>query len=138
MAQAAPYKTLHLYDTFEGLPHDDIPGGHHRKGEFAASLDEVKVALKGCPNVLYHPGFFPDTAVDVRYCCVHIDADLYQSTADAIDFFWPRLVMGGMLIFDDFENGYCPGVKQAILERGLLYKQTTPMQCVVEKQPKML
>ena len=36
MAQAAPGKLLHLFDTFTGLPSDD-PEGKHREGEFCAS-----------------------------------------------------------------------------------------------------
>jgi hypothetical protein len=116
MASACPGKALHLFDTFAGLPGD---GGNHHKGEFAASEAEVRKYLAG-QNVQFHPGFFPATTAGLnhlRFACVHIDGDLYQSTADALDFFWPRMVEGGAMLLDDWDWPDTPGVTKAIKER---------------------
>ena len=39
---------------------------------------------------------------DRRFSFVHIDVDLYRSTLDSLSFFYPRLVAGGVLLFDDY------------------------------------
>lgn len=125
MLQCCPDKLIHLYDTFQGLP-DDIPG-FRKKGDFAWPMEKVQELLRGY-RIEFHPGLFPSTAVDGKYCCVHIDGDLYQTTIDAIDFFVPRLVEGGILVFDDWLYPECPGVEQAIKERGLQVKDSVKSQ----------
>ena len=118
IAEAVPEKVLHLFDTFAGLPEDDTaPGGHHKQGEFACPLAQVQANLAG-RNVRFHPGLFPGTTAglpaDLHYCFVHVDCDLYRGTVDAIQYFWPRLVTGGVLLFDDFDWPKCPGVALAV------------------------
>jgi hypothetical protein len=119
IAAALPGKTVHLFDTFEGLPEDDEEGAGHRKGDFACGVEEVRRFLAGY-NVLFHPGRFPSTTGPLgegnRFCFVHLDADTFQSTADGIRYFWPRLTPGGILMFDDYGWPHCPGVKRAIDE----------------------
>jgi hypothetical protein len=137
LAAGAPDKTLHLFDTFAGLPRDETLAGVHKVGEFAAGPDEVRALLSG-RKVELHPGFFPETAAalpDARYCLVHVDADLYESTLAAIDYFWPRTVPGGALVFDDVDWHHAPGVNRALAERGLLaaLERTTPQQGFVRK-----
>jgi O-methyltransferase len=138
ISQANPHKCLHLFDNFVGgLPHDDIPEGHHKKGEFACSMDEVETAL-GSASYWIHDGYFPDTTKDCphdqQFCFVHLDADLYQSTKDGIEYFWPRLVKDGIICFDDFLWPHCPGVAKAIKE--CLPHETifvNPIQCHIRK-----
>ena len=115
-ALLAPERCLHLYDTFEGIPEDDQEPAGHKKGEFAADLEDVQNYLSG-ENVVFHPGTFPDTAVNGQFAFVHVDADTYQSTKAAIEWFWPRMTPGGILAFDDYDGENCPGVKRAIEEK---------------------
>lgn len=56
----------------------------------------------------------------MKFSFVHLDGDLYQTTADALDWFWPRMVPGGVIILDDVDWPKCPGVNRALEERGLL------------------
>lgn len=114
LASDHPDRTLHLFDTFAGMP---ISGknDHHEIGEFPASLDDVK-KLVG-EKAQYHVGLFPDTTKGLefeKYSFVHIDADQEQSTFDACTYFWPRLAPGGVMLFDDYEWRDCPGVKMAM------------------------
>jgi O-methyltransferase len=132
IATACPEKTVHLYDTFEGMPVDDLMPNGHLKGHFAARIEDVREYLQGL-NVQFHQGWFPATAVDTTYCFAHIDGDIYQTTLDAIDFFWPRLTPGGKMIFDDYRWQACLGVERAILERNLTVEETVPFQCVATK-----
>lgn len=71
-------------------------------------------------NVYLHQGRFPKTITselnEARFCFVHFDGAFYETTRDAISFFFPRLVPGGVLLFDDWEWAACPGVKRALPE----------------------
>ncbi len=113
-------KNVHLFDTFSGMPTPDAQKDVHRKGDFAdTSLQEVERYLQDCPNVRLHPGMFPSTAQpikDTTFCFVHIDADIYRSVTDCCQFFYPRMVRGGVMIFDDYGVRSCPGAKQAVDE----------------------
>ena len=112
-------KALRLFDTFTGIPEQAEAIDLHRAGDFAdTSLAAVRQLLAGYPRVRFHPGLFPATATGpsagARYCFVHVDADLYRSVADCCAFFHPRLVPGGMIVFDDYGFPSCPGVRQAV------------------------
>ena len=122
MKRVAPDKTLHVFDTFAGNPHDD-PLCHHKVGEWAVSLEEVKNVVG---DAEFHPGVFPESAAFSgnhytagnlgNFCFVYVDMDTYQSTRAAIDFFWPRLPPGGAMVFDDYEWEPCAGVAKAVDE----------------------
>lgn len=106
-AQANGRIALHLFDTFAGMPasaNDDL--SDHKQGDFGdTSLQAVQAYLREFPAVSFHPGAIPDTfsQVDVmRFSFVHIDVDLYQSAKDCCEFFYPRMVQGGIMIFDDY------------------------------------
>ncbi len=120
IAKTCPQKTVHLFDTFSGMPEVESGTDVHRKGDFAdTSLESVKKFLGDCGNVVFHPGFFPDTAGpvrDVKFSFVYADMDIYQSTKSFLEFFYPRMVCGGVMMFDDYEWRGCPGVKKAISE----------------------
>ncbi len=129
----APEKTCHAYDTFEGLPSGE-PNGHSQ-GDFKVNFLDVRKYLMDCPNVILHKGFFPMTAVDETYCFAHIDCDLYTSCCSAIDYFWPRMVPGGYMVFDDYKWKMCPGIERAIKDRFPPNKieETVFPQCRIKK-----
>ena len=109
---------VYLFDTFDGMPDTDIVD-KHQKGDFNdTSLESVKAYLSDRNNVTLMPGFFPETTkgIDTKFSFVHIDADIYQSTKDALEYFYPRLLPGGILMFDDYYWPLCPGVNLAIEE----------------------
>lgn len=96
------------------------PGdGAFQPGDFAdTSVVTVRNRLAGSPGVEFHPGFFPETAATpvlraTRFQFVHLDLDLYRSTLDALEFFYPRLLPGAMLVSHDYGDASVPGVKQA-------------------------
>ena len=118
-----------IFDSFAGLSapsqEDAIEGEgaqvgrlRHmtRAGNFAASLDKVKAALSAFPRIDYFPGWIPAAFPKedgVRYRFVHVDVDVYQPTRDSIEYFYPRLVPGGVIVCDDYN---WPGARQAIEE----------------------
>lgn len=114
-------KSVYLFDSFEGMmENDEDKSGLHSKGNFSdVSLEEVQQYLKDKPNCKFFKGWFPKSAEflsDEKFSFVHVDMDYYQSTKSCIDIFWNRLVLNGVMIFDDYEWMACPGVKKALDE----------------------
>jgi len=118
----APDKTLHLFDTFEGFPKNDLT---NESGEAATytpqhfadtSLEKVKARFKGFDNFKCYPGQFSEqcqTVKDVKFCFVSLDVDLAQPTAQGLDFFYERLVPGGVIIVHDYNHKW-PGLVEAV------------------------
>jgi hypothetical protein len=109
-------KTIHVFDTFEGLPDPGAVDVNFLKGAYAHSLESVQEFLKGLP-VEFHKGMFPESASSSRHCrfsFVHLDVDLYQSTLDCLKFFYPRMNLGGIIITHDYISS--DGVNRAFEE----------------------
>jgi O-methyltransferase len=112
-------RRLFLYDSFSGFEVDDSSGGIFHRGAFSdSSLDSVKEYLSDRGNCLYFQGWLPDSAKSFRnpLCFIHMDMDHYESTLDSLRLFWPLVVSGGAVVFDDWEDSCCPGVKRAVEE----------------------
>lgn len=117
ICEAKGDKELHLFDTFEGLP--EVSGHDVRFSQkmFSISAENVRKRLAGYQNVHIHQGLFPATGKPVenhRFAFVHLDLDIYQSTREALEFFYPRLVPGGILITHDYPSS--AGVSLAFTE----------------------
>lgn len=144
LRRLAPEKHLHIFDTWEGTPYDD-PLCHHKRGEWAVPLEECQKLVGNGEATHYHQGIFPSSLVglDTRdsrlqgYCFVYVDMDTEQATRHAIEFFWPRLVMGGKIVFDDFAWLACRGVEKAVREvfsNNQLIIIPSLYTCVIEKR----
>jgi hypothetical protein len=117
--QFAPNRELYLFDTFEGFPEEHAkrdPTGTGTGG-YASGLDQVRDFVGDDPAIKYCKGMFPETASMVpestKFALVHLDCDLYTPTKAAMEFFYPRLAPGGLLILHDYHSGCWPGVTQA-------------------------
>jgi O-methyltransferase len=111
-------RELHLFDSFEGLPQlsDQDRGSGFKRGQYRSREMEIRAHVSAFPNVFIHKGWFPQTADAVRdrnFSLVHVDVDLYEPTRDALEFFYPRLSSGGILVSHDC---YTPGVGRAFEE----------------------
>ena len=118
IAEAKRGRALHLFDTFEGLPGVDASGDPlFSRGQFDSSEDAVRRYLQGYPDVFIYKGIFPATAGPItgsRFSFVHLDVDIYESTAKSLEFFYPRMSRGAMLISHDYM--WAEGVKRAFTE----------------------
>lgn len=106
---------LHLFDVFDTLQvAREIPPGADEAairdhfGQTHGNRDQVERLLAPYDAVHLHPGVFPGSVGaeldDTRFSFVHLDMDLPGSTRDGLAFFHPRLVPGGILIGDDYED----------------------------------
>ena len=117
IAEAKGERTLHLFDTFDGLPDSGDGDPLFQRGQFPSSVDKVKAYLATYPNVHFYKGLFPDTAgpvKDKQFSFVHLDVDIYESTAAALAFFYPRMAKGALLVSHDYM--WAEGVKRAFDE----------------------
>ncbi len=112
-------RTVFLFDTFEGFDRADLAGRDSEKPvEFGdTSLDAVRqVAGTACAQFIKgrFPGSIPSEVYERRFAIVHLDCDLYEPTRAALDFFYPRLSSGGMLILHDYGGVYWDGIQRAV------------------------
>lgn len=110
--------TLHLFDTFSGMPATDPRRDLHQPGDFAdTSLDAVMTRVGHPGLVHYHPGLIPTTFATLEHTSIafaHIDVDIHKAVLDCCEFILPRLVIGGVMVFDDYGFPTCPGARQAV------------------------
>ncbi len=117
----APQKKFYLFDTFEGFPDGYADKGDERFKDTAIEL--VKKNIGNLDNIIFKQGIFPDTARGLeheRFAFVMLDLDTYKSTLAGLEFFYPRLNMGGYLFVHDYhslESGVRPAVDEFLKSR---------------------
>lgn len=125
--EQTPERQHHVFDSFEGLSapvEADAPGDPRAHawsaGELAEPLDLVRRNLAGFESrVRFYPGWIPDRfdeVRDIRVAFCHIDVDLYEPTLQSLQFFYDRVVPGGLLVCDDYGYVDCPGATRAFDE----------------------
>lgn len=115
-------RAFYLFDTFEGFTEADLAQEDQTEDRFSTtmfadtSVDKVKMYINGNDNLRFKPGFFPDTTEGLEsenFALVHIDADLYAPTIAALNYFYPKLNKGGVIIVHDY-NHHWDGIPKAL------------------------
>jgi O-methyltransferase len=120
---------LHLIDSFEGISRpvtEDEFDAHSGdgsvfranvpKGTLSSPIDVVKSTMRDFPGTSIHQGWIPDVfggLPETRWAFVHIDVDLYEPTRDCLEYFYPRLCDGGVIVCDDYVAPFFPGAQRA-------------------------
>ena len=131
---AFPDRTIHLFDTFEGFPAEDVEIeqaqglSRAKAGDFSeTAADMVEQRLPYPERAVFHKGYFPatfDGCEEKTFAFVSVDADLYAPTAAALPRFFDRLSPGGVLLIHDVNGTQFSGAGKAVrefcAERGLL------------------
>jgi hypothetical protein len=131
-------RTLHLFDTFEGMPPPGEVDVQHSTRETAAQilnrgerLEDVNnewayaplggvrrtMSETGYPLVRFIQGKVEETlpgSAPAQIALLRLDTDWYESTRHELEHLYPRLVDGGVLIIDDY--GYWDGARKAVDE----------------------
>ncbi len=124
MHQMDASRKLHLFDTFGGFDPKDLNVEKNKDDRYSTTnfsdttLDSVKALFADTALVSFYPGYFPDTTkslTEKTFALVHIDADLYLPTIEALKFFYPKVSAGGVLIIHDYNHTW-DGIKKAIDE----------------------
>lgn len=121
-------RKLYMFDTFEGFLNEktkrdcdetwqntlksinetfDNPNWEHMLEEF-----------KYPENCIIKKGYFPDSAegIEDTFAFVSLDVDVYAGTKSGLEWFWPKLSKGGIIMIHDYNCNNCPGVRKAVDE----------------------
>ncbi|HET7434485.1 MAG TPA: TylF/MycF/NovP-related O-methyltransferase [Thermoanaerobaculia bacterium] len=124
-------KRIHGFDSFVGfdasIAKDLELGGAEdptkRVGGFSntsLALVQSKLRRFGVQDVVtLYDGFFKETlprAADQTFCFVHLDCDIYESYKTTLEFFYPRMVRGGVILLDEYDDPPWPGCNLAVDE----------------------
>lgn len=117
MAFRGSSRLVHLFDSFEGLSSPGSSDGDYWvAGELSASENFLHATLAGFDNYRAYKGWIPErfeAVADKKFSFIHIDVDLYRPTLESLEFFYPRMAQGGLILMDDYGFTSCPGAKQA-------------------------
>ncbi|MDP4281643.1 MAG: TylF/MycF/NovP-related O-methyltransferase [Bacteroidota bacterium] len=117
-------REFHLFDTFEGFTITDLKeetgdaASYTQRNFSDTSVRKVRERVGDSEKIRIHPGHFPETAKDLaemKFSLVNIDADLYLPTKAGLEFFYPRLSPGGVILVHD-HNSRWKGILRAIAE----------------------
>lgn len=108
-------KQVWLYDSFMGLPENNESC---IQGAMCTAAEDLIANFKrdGLRQPIIVAGWFNQLAsgdLPDRICFAHLDGDLYGSTLDALRAVYYKMVIGGVILIDDYEEPYFPGVKKA-------------------------
>ena len=137
MHAAAPRKTIHAFDSFEGIPlpsnrDDQMPGikyltkeeqnalpdaGKQKlksSGATAVSLEafitNLSIANVNLDKITIYKGWFEKTVEKARIdkiAILRLDGDLYNSTLVCLQHLFPLVIEEGIVIIDDWELEGC-------------------------------
>jgi O-methyltransferase len=111
-------RTMRLFDTFTGMKETDPNKDRIRPGDLGdTSLESVQALVGTADWIDYRQGWIPGTFDGIggdTIAFAHIDVDLHDSIIDCCKFVYPRMVPGGVMLFDDYGFPATPGARAAI------------------------
>ena len=127
---------MYLYDSWDSMKEEDLAKSEITNiGRYSnLNVERTKKNLIDFQNnLIYNVGYIPDSfsaSSPDKIIYLHIDLNSTKPTIDALNFFFPRLLEGGIIIFDDYGNTGYPDTKKQIDEffknkPGVLMKSPT-------------
>jgi hypothetical protein len=128
LAQNNISKKVYGFDSFEGFPDRAHPDASEISAidtygsatDTSYELVQSKIdSLNLAEQVILIKGFFSSSLYaveDRQFCFVHLDCDLYESYRDCLTFFYDRMVLGGVILFDEYNDPPWPGCNRAVDE----------------------
>ena len=119
-------KHIYALDSFEGFPKDEVEQ-EKTEGLSSCQPDEfTSTSIEYVTKKMHRlgvgeyvtpvKGFFQDTlaSLDHDWCFAFVDCDLRDSLLYCAELIWPRLVSGGCIIFDDYNNQVYRGARVGV------------------------
>lgn len=97
----------YLYDTFAGIPPNQIGAGHVSPQAYAdpALFGRVERRFEKYPNIEVIQGRVPEVLAEVapqRIAFLHLDMNSAQAEVGALECLYERVVDGGQILLDDY------------------------------------
>ncbi|MEK9969913.1 MAG: TylF/MycF/NovP-related O-methyltransferase, partial [Ferrovibrio sp.] len=114
-------KVVHAFDSFEGLTEFDSSDGGATAlaGTYKGSFERMKAFIdlyKLDDTISLHPVYIENTLPDLlqsqtelSFTLIYCDTDLHQSTSLILENLHPRLMKGGLVVFDEWNHPDYPG-----------------------------
>jgi len=144
MSELFPERDIYLFDTFEGFDPRDLKRADEfdrykiRRLKCDVKETTVEYVLSHMPfreRCIVRKGYFPETAAgmpeDIRFSLVSLDADLYNPTIAGLEYFYPRMANGGVIMVHDY-NSFWGGIASAVdefAEKYALFPLVIPDEC---------
>lgn len=122
--QQSDKKSLHVYDSFEGLPHkqaqdNSVAGDQFKAGELKVNKKQLfhefyKAKLR--PPVVHKAWFYELSPADIpkHIAFAFLDGDFYSSILNSLQLITPALSPTAIVAIDDFGRESLPGVERAV------------------------
>ena len=137
LSKLFPSKNIWVCDSYEGCQNTSdakypFDGERHGSRLYAMSLENVKqnfanYGLENDPRINFLKGFVrdtlkPETCPIKTISLLRIDVDSYSATLEVLDYLYPKVKKGGIVIFDD----------------SCLYESHKAMLTFLEREPKII
>lgn len=116
--------TLFLADTFTGVAKATDNDKFYNGGEHAdTTIETVDFLLKNkYQQYKILQGIFPEDTAHLipsedKFGLCHIDVDVYESAKDIVNWIWDKMIVGGIIVFDDYGFHTCDGVTKYVNEQ---------------------
>lgn len=121
-------KQVYAFDSFEGLTTFTAQDGSATdlRGQYRGSQEEFRAMIDLYDfedRLIIQKGLIQDTLTpllktqpELRFSFVYCDTDLYEPTALILEHVAPRLMPGGLLVFDEWNMAEYPGEGRAVNE----------------------
>ena len=102
--------SMHLYDSWNAMKKEQLLKSELLNVNKYSEL-EVNITKKNLSEfndyIIYHQGYIPESfnvppEAPNSIVYLHIDLNSSQPTLSTLEFFYPRLVKGGVILFDDY------------------------------------
>jgi len=114
-------KTLFMFDAFESFPIESNGVDHFWSDTHKVNFEGIKQKFKRFNHVELVKGDFTETfnqSACKKLCLAFVDCDSYRGTKYLIDeIFEDRLVVGGLMIFEDYGHASLLGNRLAVHEK---------------------
>jgi hypothetical protein len=120
-------KTIFAHDSFEGFDPDELKRekqlglvdvGDDAFTSTSYEYVKTKLAVLGLKDIVKPiKGYFQDTLSkmnDQTFCLALVDCDLNESIIYCAENIWPKLIKGGRIVFDDYNDQQFKGAKIGI------------------------
>lgn len=103
-------RTIHAIDSFNGMaePTSKDGGKGYKQGSHSTNGSAFFRMLVEEPfgdTVKIHEGYIPEILrelIAIKFAFAHIDLDQYQPTLETLNFVWPRMNKGGVMVCHDW------------------------------------
>ena len=104
-------KSFYLFDTYNGIPQEQITEREAYRAalhHYPDCFEKVKNSFSEFTNAKLVRGKIPDTLNNVaidKVSYLSIDMNIEKPERAAIEFFWPKMPIGGIVVLDDYAFG---------------------------------